>query len=241
MPYGDSNSKYGQQNTGVIMIALYHILKVARNHFRFYFPMVLLCGFMAHGYQSTPIYLPKVPGKEFHLVKNKENIKVYHTRSPKKGHVEYKASTLLKEVHLDEVMNFFVDYNDHPLWVFNCLESKVEKLNDHSYLYQVCKSPWPMKNRDLSVRIETRQLDKNTIMVNFISAPNIMAHDAKNVRITEFFSSWAIEQKKNDVLITVYAEFDPKLATGNLMLKSYTTKIPFETLKGFKDQYHVKM
>ncbi|WP_420602854.1 hypothetical protein [Flagellimonas sp.] len=193
------------------------------------------------GFQTDGSDTNHLQNEDFELVKDVHNIKIYHKVNRKKGYIEYKATTILDESDMERVLNFFVDYQSHPLWVYNCIESNIEKHNGKTYLYQICKSPWPLKNRDLSVAVETQKIDNSTVTVNFVSRPNALEKNTGNVRIEDFYSSWLVQQLKDKVMVTVYASFDPKLSMGNFMLKSYTTKIPFETLKNLKALYPPKM
>ena len=179
--------------------------------------------------------------ENFRLVKDAEDIKVYHKVAPRKGYIEYKATTVVNEPNMENVLNFFMDYENHTQWVYNCIESKMWQEGEQTYLYQVCKSPWPFKDRDLSLLVKKTKLNNSQTIIDFISKPGATADHKKNVRINEFESRWLVRQIENKVSVTVLASFDPKLSLGSFMLKSYATKIPFETLKNLKAVYHLKM
>lgn len=177
----------------------------------------------------------------FELVKDQNDIKVYHKVKPKKGYVEYMATTSLSEVDLNQFLRFFDNPKKHPLWIYKCIESKVTQGQNATYLYQVVKSTWPMKNRDLSLMVITKKIDDENVTVDFKSAPDAFPENSDNIRIVDFASSWQIRKSQNNLVLKVWACFDPRLSMGNLLLKSYATKIPFETLKRLKELYHTKM
>lgn len=178
--------------------------------------------------------------EEYVLAKEDEGIKVYHKKNPKKGYVEYKAITTLKSAEIEHFMRFFIDDTRHTQWIYKCIASEISKKENRTYLYQVLKSTWPVKNRDLSVEVITKRMGIDKITVDFISKATAATKNPKYVRLNEFSSHWEMEQINEDLFITVSASFDPRLEMGGFLLKSYTTKIPLETLKNLKKIYRLK-
>ncbi len=175
--------------------------------------------------------------EDFRLVKDSEGIQVYNKESPKKGYIEYKATTVINEPDMENVLDFFMDYANHSEWVYNCLQSKMWQKNGQTYLYQTFKSQWPFKNRDVNLLVKKQHIDRNTVTIDFTSEPDAVPDHKKNIRIHDFESKWLVRQSKNKVWISVYSSFDPKLKMGGFMLRSYATKIPFEMLKKLKILY----
>lgn len=193
------------------------------------------------GFQAEGLDQINNSNENFRLIKDEDNIKVYQKVAPKKGYIDYKATTILNDTNMEKVILFFMDYANHTEWVYNCIQSKMWQKKGQTYLYQVCKSPWPFKDRDLSLLVKKTKLNNNSIVIEFISKPLATPYNNKKTRINDFASRWLVRQLKNKVSITVQASFDPKLGLGSFVLKSYGTKIPFETLKNLKTIYNLKM
>lgn len=186
----------------------------------------------------SPNYTPC--NNEYVLVKNSEGIKVFHREKPKTGFVEYKAQIEVEGRDIQNVLDFFKDYENHPNWIYNCTSSALYAINENLYLYQICKSPWPFKDRDVNLLTNTEWVNKNKAIVRFDSEPKMAPQIDRLVRIEQFTSIWTVEKNKDWLTITIETSFNPKLITGNLFLKSYSTKIPYETLKSFKRLYKPK-
>jgi len=189
---------------------------------------------------SVPLANGQRDTGDYFLAKNEDGILIFNSVKPKKGFIEYQGTVTLETANLKEVLKFFDDYEKHPLWIYNCIYSKVKKTKGNSYLYQICHSPWPYKDRDLNLLTHTKTIDPNTVEVYFDSRPTVEPKNDKFVRIEEFTSKWTLEKKNNKIMVSVEASFNPKLKTGNLFLKSYAVKIPFETLKNLKKRYKIK-
>lgn len=199
-----------------------------------------LFSFMSATGPSEPLKANLIDFDEYVLVKNAEGIKVFNKINPKKGFVEYKAQVEIKEEEVQNILDFFKDYGNHPNWVYNCTSSAMYTIKGESYLYQICSSPWPYRDRDVNLLATTEWVDKNKAIVRFESRPKMAAQIDKLVRIEKFISIWTVEKNQKSITVTVETSFNPKLGAGNLFLKSYSVKIPFETLKNFKKVYSSK-
>ena len=193
---------------------------------------------VAQQYIETGLETGLVP--EFVLAKKSEGITVFTNVNAEKGFVEYKAHTKLDETDVINLLRFFHDSSIHPKWIFNCTHSKINAIEGKAYLYQICHSPWPFKDRDLSVLTTTEWVDKNKVLVHLSARPNALPRKDKLIRIEDFDSTWTLEKEADKTKVTVWARFNPQLPTGNLFLRSYATKIPFETLKKLRLRYNSK-
>ncbi len=194
----------------------------------------------ASALQSSVTEGSSFEGLEFELAKKADAIEVYTKKHPKKGFIEYRAHVVLNESSIQNMLDFFADYSQHPLWVYNCTVSRGIKKGGDAYLYQVCRSPWPYKDRDLSLSVRTEWSGENRAMVHFSSSPNTFKRSKKQVRIDDFESTWKVEKVGEKIKVTVQARFNPKLTAGGLFLGSYAVKIPFETLKKLRQCYKAK-
>ncbi|MDC6387889.1 hypothetical protein PP182_04315 [Maribacter sp. PR1] len=198
--------------------------------------LIFICAFFLGITSETPQYYVVTEG-EYTLVKHVDGIKVFNKKNPKDGFIEYRAQVEIDAHEIQKVLDFFKDYNEHTHWVYNCTSSILQEIEGQSYLYQICKSPWPYKDRDLHLLTKTRWDGKNKAIVTFESKPEMAPENERFVRIENFNSIWEVEKTEKGILVLVEASFNPKLGAGNLFLKSYSVKIPFETLKNFRKYY----
>ena len=164
------------------------------------------------------------------LVKEEGNIAIFHRRTAQKGVISYKGSLWFPQMEAETLVAFLTDYEQHKDWVYNCLDSQLISQNGKKLLYQKCKSHWPYKKRDFSLRLKEGLLDNGDRTFLFISEPDAVPQKQKTVRIQDFKALWKIEPFKNGVQVSLYAHFDPQMSMPQFMLQSYATKIPWETL-----------
>jgi|GEM_PF-2430815 len=206
--------------------------------------LILLCtiGWVRFDSSGSNFYYgsQKALNTEFELIKTAEGIEVYIAKHPKKGFITYRAHTELNEKNIQNLLDYFADASQHPHWVYNCTSSKHLDIGGKSALYQICQSPWPYKDRDLSLLVYTAWHGDSKAAVHFNSSPNIVPRNHRLVRIEDFTSSWTVEKLGDKTKVTVETRFNPKLKLGRSILNWYSVKIPFETLKKLRQHYKEK-
>ncbi len=182
------------------------------------------------GFQDENINDDLFSKNQYFLVKNHENIKVYNKIKPKRGYIEYKASIILFNIKICEVIDFFMDYSNHHHWVYNCLKSQLLKKDGNTFLYQVIKSQWPFKKRDYILQLQHKKINEDCIVMIFSSRPSFLPETREHVRIREFESQWIVKKERSYVKILVYSSFDPEVPMSTFLMKNYSKTIPLKTL-----------
>lgn len=170
---------------------------------------------------------------------SKNGITVY-TRAVAGSDIKEFKGICIIDAPADVVNNVLDDIPNLAKWMPDCVASWVveKKSNDYMILYQVVKTPWPLKSRDFT--FETKIIkDKDKIIRTVKAVPHASMPPSGNyVRITNMTGQWTLLRQDNNTrtLATYQIKTDP---AGNIPVAIANTtskKLPYETLVRLKEQ-----
>jgi ribosome-associated toxin RatA of RatAB toxin-antitoxin module len=102
-----------------------------------------------------------------------------------------------------KIRDIIMDPENYPSWVFNCSNARTLKRvsNTELYYYQVTKASYPVKSRDMSAIMRTRE-NVEEILVTIKARPEEIPEQKKMVRVRHFDSVWKIKKsgEKTEVI-----------------------------------------
>lgn len=178
------------------------------------------------------------PEEGYELIYTQGEINLYSKKNAKPGFIEYKAELSSSLIDFQDVLTIFSDYENHNTWLYNCLDSKLLKQDkDEIYLYQTCKSSWPLKNRDYVLRLTTNKINETQVDIRYSAASNFIPDTNEYVRIEEISGRWDVKKKGTVTTITMYGSFNPKLQImPKVFQKKYVKQIPLSTLSDLSEK-----
>lgn len=166
----------------------------------------------------------------------KNGIKVWTRKLDWSQIKEFKGETIIN-TNLGSIVYVLDDVNNYPTWVYNCIESyRVKKENDFKgYIYNVIKTPWPVKNRDFVYQYSVSQ-NKTTLVVSINTlAVKGMVPDKGYVRMTYVKSSYVLTPlDKNRVKVVFQNHSDPAGDVPQSIINMFITETPYYTLSNLR-------
>jgi hypothetical protein len=174
--------------------------------------------------------------ENWHLAKNKNNIKVY-TRSIGDDNLkEYKAVTVLS-CSMDLAEYIFDDVPKYPDWQANIGFAKVLNIENeiNQYNYFIADVPWPLTDRDLVVYSTKTKPDNDTIRYEFVCDSLYMNPEEKYVRMQDCSGVWEIIQlQKNEVRVSHQFYGNPEGSVPEWFVNMFIVDGPYKTFMKLK-------
>jgi len=174
------------------------------------------------------------PNNEWHLTKEKNNIKVYTRKSKSSAIKEIRIKTTMK-TSLEELTAYLGDVPKYTKWVYKCSQSKRIKTNSPQdfYYHTTTDMPFPLTDRDLVVH-STQYIDQETGIYysHSVAAPKEVPVKRGVVRITTFESNWKITPLSNGTVAIDYTALaDPAGYLPAWMVNLGVSTGPFITMQ----------
>lgn len=137
-----------------------------------------------------------------------------------------------------EVLAVIVDVAAQTKWMWACLESRIvaRESDSTSVVYQVIDAPWPVTDRDVVLRSQTRVLAPGRLSVRFAthSDPAVppVPGLVRMARLDGEFELVALDPTHTRVTYTVAA--DPAGSLPQLIARRTVRESPFDTLVGLR-------
>lgn len=174
--------------------------------------------------------------QEWELKIQKGSIKVY-TRALDSTRIrEYKAVALIK-TSVEKALAVIVDGNNLWKWNYKTPESKIVKtIAPGEFVFWIKNDlPWPLKNRDLAVRIKISRpapgnAPGNTVLISIHPETTYLVPEADNtIRISRFKGYWLLVPKGDYVEVTQQLYGDPNGSLPTWMVNMLLTTAPYNT------------
>ncbi len=170
---------------------------------------------------------------------SKQNIKIYLSEVEGSNLKAFKSVTEIK-APLSNFVAMLDKVELHTKWMHNCIEAKtLQPINRMERVsYNVTKTPWPVKNREVVVYTKIAQ-DPATlaITIDIAAKPDQFPMETKNVRMPKLDGFWKFTPKDNGVVEVVYqVHADPGGSIPAWLANAIVVETPLETLKNMHNQ-----
>ncbi len=193
------------------------------------FAIAILCVF---GYSFTPNVTP-----QWTQAKAADGIMVYTRMSEGSPFKEIKA-TLTLDCSISTLVGVLTDYENYKNWIYSTSHSQtLSKISNTEFtMYQIVKTPWPLDNRDVCLKVKVAQDPKTFFTtVHSHAEPSLKGIVAGLVRVRTNTGSWEITPiAKNKVNCTYFLKTDPGGAVPAWILNMFISEGPYESLKKLK-------
>lgn len=174
---------------------------------------------------------------DWQLRKQANDITIYTAKTPDSKFVSVLAKTSAK-TSLSSLMALLLDAPVCPEWVHLCQKSYIHKyISDTKfYIYTATNPPWPVKNRDVLVRVEVSQ-DQTTqaLTVKSFATSDVYPKQKGYLRIEQSTSIWKFTPMKDgQVQIEVYSHIDPAGGIPGWLNNRLIVKTPYISLKNMR-------
>lgn len=181
---------------------------------------------------------------DWKLVKDSDGTKVYTRPVAGSDMDEFKGVTVI-DASLGVISEVLRDIPAQPQWMADCIESRVLKnfpvkdvLTEQTMnIYVVNKAPWPVKDRDMCLKIhgkETEMDKKMVVEIKSIGEALVPVTD-KYVRITDLTGSYIVEVVGvNKTKVTYQLKMNPAGSVPASLANMTSKKIPFVSLQNLK-------
>ena len=179
-----------------------------------------------------PVYLSGQTN--WQLVKNREGIKIYTSKSTNSNFKRVKASSVCQGT-IDRAIRVFRNVAGQPNWVYSTKRACIiRQSTENDILYYVESAlPWPLSNRYLLARMKIQPDLENKQVLIYTTADTseqFSSGDGK-IRITYFKVTWQIKQIDAKMIsIEYFLDIDPG---GNLpasVVNLFISQGPYKTL-----------
>ena len=148
----------------------------------------------------------------WHLEKDKDQIKVYSRKVPGRQLTELKVECTMTGTQ-NELVALLTDFPNYKNVVYKTKAARLlRRVNDTELIYYVVTAlPWPISDRDMAVRLTfDYDADPKILHIRGVDVPNIVASRSNMVRIAEWKADWQVRQVgANQMHITYVCRVDP--------------------------------
>lgn len=169
------------------------------------------------------------------LKKDQDSIKVYtcHTDTSRFKSIvaEFTINTTL-----EELTRVVMDIAGYARWQFNTVEAKViKKISKSEQLYRtVIEAPWPVTDRDMVVRIQTKYENSN-LVITTESETGILPRNKAFVRVPTSRGKWIVTMKsKNRLQVKFTMQIDPGGSVPAWLVNWVCAQAPYQSFKNLK-------
>lgn len=175
---------------------------------------------------------------EWELIKEQDGIRIYRRDVPGTEIDEFKGDIIVR-ARIDVIGIVLQDVLAYPTWMEDCKHTQfIEKFDDRNFIvYQVQDTPWPVKNRDIVVRVTTTinwEAGSFTVIVKAIEDARIPPQEHL-VRITELTGKWEVEYlDREHTKVTYSLNTDPAGSLPVSLISKNLQNAPYITLQGLQ-------
>ncbi len=144
--------------------------------------------------------------KDWQLKKVEDGISVY-TKDLEYSNLKELKAVFSVKTSLSSIIALLNDSESFPQWAYRCGQcSTFKKISDTEFLrYQTVVAPWPVDDRDFTVRVKVSQNPHTKVVVQQVSAvSNVMPEVNGLVRIIIFRGVWTLTPSKNGMINIEY-------------------------------------
>lgn len=183
------------------------------------------------------LFVTNAFSQEWKLRKEEDGIKVY-TRLPPGADIDEVMATVRIKTNLSSFVALLKDVSGYVEWAYNCVESKLLKVENDTtqYYYTHTHLPWPVSDRDLIFRSSLKQ-DPVTFIVktNSCAMPNMLGENDGIVRIRVGRSGWTLTPVTGGFVdVSYFATLDPGGSIPAWLVNSTIDTGPFYTLQSIR-------
>lgn len=173
---------------------------------------------------------PQQPQMDWHLVKNKNDIRVYTADNRASGlkHIKINASFNGKIATVNKI---FRNIQLQKNWVYATRNAYLVKQVDDNHIlyYNETSLPWPFSDRDASI-LMTIENKTNSISIIQTARPDAIPINKGIVRVPMLEGKWDIKEDGTGRLTIEYLlDIDPGGSIPGWMANLFINKGPYET------------
>ena len=178
----------------------------------------------------TPAYSQE---NSWERVKNGSGIEIYTRSVPGSAIKEFRAVTVVQG-SLSAVLAMLDDTGSYPRWMYRCTEASLLSKKDvyERITYNVTSSPWPVADRDITVKSVISQNKKTLVVtVSLTGLPGYIPVKPGKVRMVKLNGYWMFEPLGNGrVRVTYRLHSEPGGTVPDSLVNSSLVDIPYNTL-----------
>lgn len=156
--------------------------------------------------------VPAFAQENWHLEKDKEQIKVYSRKLPGRQLTELKVECTMPGTQ-SQLLALLTDFPNYKNVVYKTKSARLLKRVSETELiyYVVTALPWPISDRDMAVRLTFNyEPDGKLLHIRGANVPNLVTGRPNMVRIADWLADWQVRQvTKNQMHITYVCRVDP--------------------------------
>ncbi len=168
---------------------------------------------------------------------DQDGIRIYTKAQPDSVYHAFKAETILN-VPLHHVMAVMAQPGSCVEWVHGCIESwglREENFNKR-YAYSVNDLPWPVRDRDYVLEINTsNDPAQNTIMMDMYAVTDELPPKEGLIRVTRQETHYIFKPLGDDQTHMIWLQHtDPSGALPSWLVNALIVDIPFKSMKALE-------
>lgn len=183
-------------------------------------------------------------GYQWNQIKEKEGITLYASKTPDSDFTTYKATGIVNKPW-EVVFEVLLDVEAYPKWMPGCRQAKIITMLDEPLtkgnfaIHLVWDALWPVKNRDLVVRVDTvRDWKNDHVVVTLNQTDEFYVPLAPGLRrVDRFFARFDFRYIDRTHCMVEYVHLvDPGGVVTPWMARLQTATVPFDTLKALGER-----
>ncbi|MEL7144842.1 MAG: START domain-containing protein, partial [Bacteroidota bacterium] len=178
---------------------------------------------------------------QWKLVKERNNVLVYTKKGGSSSFVDIKLISTI-DGQLAPVKPVFNDVVNYPEWIHQFYDSERLEMDENGdfIFYAKINLPWPVKDRDVVLNVETIETDRS---VEFVSTSRSTAREEEDccTRIKDFTNRWVFEEVEDGkIKITYFASMDPGGAIPPMIYNMVAVDSPMNTMMNLREMLSKK-
>jgi hypothetical protein len=182
-------------------------------------------------FTETPNTSSTSEDRPWQLKKDKDGVKIYTRKNPKRAFDELKAVSVMN-FSQQEMLSLIMDVSSHTKWVYNAIKSEPVKLISESEMiyYGETYAPWPVSNRDLIINIKAQYFPETGLLrVDAISLHDYLPNVNGKVRVPYSHSIWLISKMNQQIKVEYTLDIDPGGALPAWLVNLASIEGPYQS------------
>lgn len=174
---------------------------------------------------------------DWELRRDREGVQVYTRKLPGSPFDEVRAVTEIENTRLSALVALIEDAEACPRWADRCEKSYIYRRisETEALVYSLNNMPFPVKDRDHLAHVKWRQDPESlAVVMNSVSANDILAEVDRVLRLTEAVVSWHFTPLPSGAIeIMNQAHINPGSSLPGWVTNRLLIDTPFTTMQEF--------
>ncbi len=165
--------------------------------------------------------------------KDADGVRVFLRRQGDSPFLAFKGVTRV-DADLKTILALFHNTDSHPRWMAGTISATGKDVGESGrVVHNRSAYPWPVAKRDVIIRSKAHvEPDSGALIIDFLSAPDLLPHEADYVRIEKLQGLWQLRPLDgNRTEVTYQIHLDPGGWVPAWLFNRIIADIPLDTLQ----------